>query len=207
MTLGRSAKALNHTVMNLASSLIQHEHITTTPAKAELAAKYVENLINKTKKYQSQDSPAAIKEWTHLLHGQIYNPEITIPKLLNVSSQRYGSRSRGFTRELKLENRFGDNAPQVILELVGNGDREMKLWITAKTIARLQLQNLQIDELSQKNWNDSININGEDKFNEVLEICKKELFKDDNLNLKPRMKSNTNGFNKQFTNFEFVKRE
>lgn len=207
MTLGRTAKALNHTIMNLASSLIQHEHVITTPAKAELASKYVENLINKTKKYQSQDSPAVMKEWRHLLHGKIYNPEITIPKLLNEISQRYSTRERGFTRELKLENRFGDNAPQVILELIGNGDREMKLWITAKTVARLQLQNLELDDLSKKNMLDSIKINGEEKFNEVVEICKKELFNDNDLELKPRMKSNVNGFNKQFTNFEFVKRD
>lgn len=206
MTLGRSAKALNHTVMNLASSLIQHEHIITTPAKAELAAKYVENLINKTKRY-SKESPEALKEWRHLLHGQVYNPATTIPKLLGTISERYADRARGFTRELKIENRFGDNAPQVILELVGNGDREMKLWITAKTVARLELQGLELDELSAKNMNDCVRINGEDKFREVVETCKENLFEGNDMALKPRMKSNENGFNKQFKNFEFVKRD
>lgn len=209
MTLGRSSKALGHTVKNLASSLIQYENIITTPAKADLAAGYVQNLITKTIKHSK--SPESLKEWRHLLHGQLYNPEITIPKLIDVLAPRYqgttGPNASGVTRELKIENRFGDNAPQVILEMVGNADREMKLWINAKTIARLELQGLEIDPLSKKNMEDCIRTCGEAKWLEIVQTCKDELFNDHDMELKPRMKKFTNGFNKQFTNFEFVKRE
>ncbi|GMM28292.1 mitochondrial 54S ribosomal protein YmL8 [Martiniozyma asiatica (nom. inval.)] len=203
MTLGRSAKKVNHLVKNLASSLIQHEHIITTPAKAKLTAAYVENLIVKTKKQED------IKQWTHVLHGKIFNPETNIPKLLKTYSQRYANRTHGFTRALKIENRFGDNAPQVILEMVDNESREMKFWITAKIVARLELQGEPIDNLTQKNIDDVIRFkeNGKESFKDLVELCKKEFFQNESdLQGKSRMKNNTNGFNKQFYNFEMVSR-
>lgn len=206
MTLGRNAKQVKHTIRNLVSSLIQYEHVTTTPAKAKLTANYIENLITKSKKHSSR--PEALKEWKSLLYGKLYNQDITVAKVTNEFIQRYANRSSGFTRMLKLEPRFGDNAPQVALEMVDNGDRELMFWYVAKIVARLELQGLEVDSLTQKNIEKVISYkeNGESKFKETVQICKDNFFKDDDLESKPRFKSNTNGFNKQFTNFEVVPR-
>lgn len=208
MTLGRNAKQVKHTVRNLVSSLIQYEHITTTPAKAKLTANYVENLILKSKKHSTK--PEALKEWRHLLHGKLYNQDITVDKMTTEFLERYANRASGFTRMLKLEPRFGDNAPQVALEMVDNGDRELMFWYVAKIVARLELQGLEADPLTKKNMEKVISskADGEQKFKETVQICKDNFFKDDeNLELKPRFKNHTNGFNKQFTNFEIVPRE
>ena len=208
MTLGRNAKQVKHTVRNLVSSLIQYEHITTTPAKAKLTANYVENLIIKSKKHSTR--PEALKEWKHLLYGRLYNQDITIDKMTSEFMERYANRASGFTRMLKLEPRFGDNAPQVALEMVDNTDREMMFWYVAKIVARLELQGLEADPLTKKNMEKVISSkeNGQEKFREIVQICKDNFFEDEaDLELKPRFKNHTNGFNKQTTNFEFVQRD
>lgn len=209
MTLGRNSKQLKHTIRNLVSSLIQYEHITTTPAKAKLTSNYIENLILKSKVNCANKEKA--KEWKHLLYGKLYNQDITINKLTNEFLKRYANRKSGFTRTIKLEPRFGDNAPQVALELVDNGNRELMFWYIAKVVARLELQGLKIDPLTKKNVAKIISEkeNGETKFKETVQICKDNFFNDENnnLDLKPRFKSFSNGFNKQTTNFEFVPRE
>lgn len=212
MTLGRNSKQLKHTIRNLVSSLVMHEHVTTTPAKAKIAANYIENLILKSKKHQSSEKASA--EWRHLLYGKLYNQDITVDKVITEFVQRYQNRSSGFTRQLKLEPRFGDNAPQVALEMVDNESREMAFWYLAKTVARLELQGLALDPLTKKNVDKLTvgKVNGPEKFREVVQICKDNFFNDEDAKheletSKPRFKSNTNGFNRQTTNFEFVPRE
>lgn len=209
MTLGRNSKQLKHTIRNLVSSLIQHEHVITTPAKAKLTANYVENLILKSKKH-AEKSEEALKEWRHLLHGKLYNQEGTVDKMVNEFVERYQHRPSGFTRQLKLENRFGDNAPQVALEMVDNEHRELMFWYVAKIVARLELQGLEPDVLTKKNIEKVVKYkkNGSKKFQETVTICKENFFKDEeNLELKPRIKNNSNGFNKQTKNFEIMPRE
>lgn len=209
MTLGRNSKQLKHTIRNLVSSLIQHEHVITTPAKAKITANYVENLILKSKKHAAAGDDA-LKGWRHLLYGKLYNQEATVDKTITEFVERYQNRSSGFTRQLKLENRFGDNAPQVALEMVDNEERELLFWYIAKVVARLELQGLEPDVLTKKNIEKVTKYkkDGAEKFREVVAICKDNFFKDEeNLQLQPRFKTNTNGFNKQTKNFEVVPRE
>lgn len=209
MTLGRNAKQLKHTIRNLVSSLIQHEHVITTPAKAKITSNYVENLILKSKKH-AEKGEDALKDWRHLLHGKLYNQDSTVDKMIEEFVTRYQHRSNGFTRQLKLENRFGDNAPQVALEMVDNESRELMFWYIAKVVARLELQGLEPDVLTLKNVEkvSKYKKDGSKKFRETVAICKENFFKDEeNLELKPRFKTNTNGFNKQTKNFAVVPRE
>ncbi|GAV30014.1 hypothetical protein PMKS-003520 [Pichia membranifaciens] len=89
-------------------------------------------------------------------------------------------------------------------------EREMMLWYVAKIVARLELQGLEADPLTKKNMEKVISSkeNGQEKFREIVQICKDKFFEDEaDLELKPRFKSHTNGFNKQTTNFEFVPRD
>jgi ribosomal protein L17 len=210
MTLGRNPKQLKHTVRNLVSSLIQYEHIITTPAKAKLTASYVENLITKSKNHALSEREDALKEWKHLLYGKLYNQDITVDKMTTEFIVRYANRSNGYTRMLKLEPRYGDNAPQVVLEMVDNESREMLFWYIAKVVARLELQGLEIDPLTQKNIDKvtSYKTDGVEKFRQTVQICKDQFFEnDESLESKPRFKNYSNGFNKQTKNFEVVPRE
>lgn len=205
MPLGRSSRHLGLTMRNLVSSLIEHENVTTTMAKAKLLQNLAENLINKTKR--SQLSAPDLKS---KLYGELYNQDRTVPKLMGELKDRYQDRQSGYTRILKLEPRFGDNAPQAMVELVDNGEHEMKFWLTAKVVARLELQGEELDKLTQKNVDGLLKHrkNGSEEFRELVELCKKEFFKDEEqLKLKPRMKNQTNGFRNAFKNYEVVPRE
>lgn len=130
-------------------------------------------------------------------HGQI------LPKLFGELKDRYANRAGGFTRVLRLEPRLGDNAPQSIVELV-DGGREMKFWLTARIVARLEQQGLEIDELTKFNVQQLIKLrhNGEEEFRTLVERMKVEFYQNiesfnDNLpskNLKaptePQLKKN-----------------
>jgi len=205
MPLGRSAKMLHHTMRNLVSSLIENESVKTTFAKAQKAQGMMENLILKTKRTKLPPN-----QFKTELYGILYNQDRTVPKLMNELKERYSDRNSGFTRILKLEPRIGDNSPQVILELVDNGKREMKFWYIAKVVARLELQDVPLDPLTEKNVKDLLlyRKNGEEEFRNTVEICKQEFFKDDDsLDTLPRMKNYTNGFHRAFRNFDLVSRD
>jgi hypothetical protein len=90
---------------------------------------------------------------------------------------RYEGRYRGFTRVLKLEPRLSDNAPQSILELV-DGQREMKFWLLARVVARLEQQNLPVDSVTKANVEKLLKFKpeGELKFRQVVDRVKAEFY-------------------------------
>ncbi|ODV85679.1 hypothetical protein CANARDRAFT_27782 [[Candida] arabinofermentans NRRL YB-2248] len=216
MTLGRSAKALRHTMRNLASSLIQYESVTTTFAKAKMVQGLVENLITKTKNADLKSSEVE-KLLKIKLVGELYNQDITVPKMMNELRDRYSKRQGGYTRIIKLEPRIGDNAPQAIVELVDSSSREMKFWYIARVVARLELQGLPLDQLTKKNVESLLHhrVDGAKKFRDAVELSKKRWYMNENgkvikerLENLPRMKNDTtkSGFHKEFTNYTVVPR-
>jgi hypothetical protein len=58
-----------------------------------------------------------------------------MPKLFDTLASRYRDRPGGYTRLHKLPPRYGDMAPQAILELV-DGKRDMLFSMTARNVAR-----------------------------------------------------------------------
>ena len=95
---------------NLAISVIIHEKIKTTNAKAHDIQPFVEHLIHIAK---TKTGLGAIREFDSLL-----NHEDSSRKLIEVLKERYKEKTSGFTRITKLGNRKGDNAPLVQLELI-----------------------------------------------------------------------------------------
>jgi large subunit ribosomal protein L17 len=95
---------------NLAMSVIIHEKIKTTTAKAKAVQPFIERLISIGKKKEKRE---AIRQISSLLQH-----ENSSRKILEVLVEKYQDRDSGFTRITKLGYRNGDNAPVVQLELV-----------------------------------------------------------------------------------------
>tara|TARA_B100001123_G_C15220629_1_gene991092 strand:- start:41 stop:472 length:432 start_codon:yes stop_codon:yes gene_type:complete len=116
-----SQKKLNRTsshrkalLVNLSNALLKHEQITTTLPKAKELRPFVEKIITLGKK---QDLYAKRKV-NSLIHD-----DKNLDKLFKVFAERYKDRKGGYTRIIKLGNRFGDNAETAVIELV---DRDIE---------------------------------------------------------------------------------
>ncbi|MDP3964157.1 MAG: 50S ribosomal protein L17 [bacterium] len=94
---------------NLAVSLIQHERITTTVAKAKWLRPFVERLVTKGK---------AQNLATRRLLLQRLNNKSAVRKLVNDLANRFKARQGGYLRITKSGSRKGDGAEQAIIEFV-----------------------------------------------------------------------------------------
>ncbi len=108
--LGTDRDHKNALMKNLAISVIIHEKIKTTGAKAKDIQPFVERLISIAK---TRPEITAIRQFDSLL-----NHEDSSKKLIEVLKERYKEKDSGFTRITKIGNRKGDNAPLVQLELI-----------------------------------------------------------------------------------------
>ena len=95
--------------MNMSNALIKHEQITTTLAKAKELKRFVEKVITLGKK----GDLLSRRKTVSILQDQKMSK-----KVFDVLADRYKSRSGGYTRIIKLGNRFGDNAPIAVIEFV-----------------------------------------------------------------------------------------
>ena len=95
--------------MNLSNALIKHEQITTTLPKAKELKRFVEKIITLGKKGNLQSRRKAIS---------ILQDQAMTKKTFDILADRYKDRSGGYTRVVKLGNRFGDNSPMAVIEFV-----------------------------------------------------------------------------------------
>ena len=95
--------------MNMSNALIKHEQITTTLAKAKELRRFVEKIITLGKKGDLLSRRKALS---------ILQDQKMSKKVFAVFAERYKSRAGGYTRIIKLGNRYGDNAPTAVIEFV-----------------------------------------------------------------------------------------
>jgi large subunit ribosomal protein L17 len=107
--LGKDPAHQRLMLANLAASLFEIGHVTTTETKAKALRPYAEHLITKAKRGGIHDRRQVVatihdKTATHRLFSEI--------------APRFSSRQGGYLRILKLGPRPGDNAPMARIELV-----------------------------------------------------------------------------------------
>ena len=100
--------------MNLSNALIKHEQITTTLPKAKALRPFVEKLLTMGKKADLLSRRKIIS---------VIQDKSLSKKIIEVLAPRYKERKGGYTRIIKLGNRFGDNAPTAVIEFV---DRDIE---------------------------------------------------------------------------------
>ena len=108
--LGRTNKHRKSMLANLTRDVINNERIETT----ETRAKEVRVLVDKMISYGKDGSLVSRRKALAFLH----NDAKTVSKVFDDLAKRYANRNGGYTRILKLTERRGDDALQVILELV-----------------------------------------------------------------------------------------
>lgn len=170
---------------NLCANLIRHEHIITGRAKAKRAQAKIEQFLGKAL-YQNnelagQPLTKRLEQVRALDFLQVPDRQEVGTKVLEDLSKRFVNRTHGFTRIIKLERRLSDDKAEMsLLELV-DSDLEIKFWYTAKIVARLELQGLPVDELTQHNVRKltQLRVNGEERFREAVEEAKTTFFKND----------------------------
>jgi len=111
-TLGRKPDHRQHMMRNMVTSFLQNEKITTTVTRAKELRKLAERMITLGKRGDLHARRQAMRV--------IRDPQV-VARLFEMIAPRYAERPGGYTRILRIDNRLGDNAPMVIIELVEEG--------------------------------------------------------------------------------------
>lgn len=140
--LGRSSAHRQALLKNLVTSLVKHEQISTTYAKAKEAQRVAEKLITLAKKNTAASRTKAL--------GILFEPHKHMEKVFGELAKRYENRPGGYTRVLPCEPLKNDQAASAILSLV-DGPRDMRFKMTAKALLRQQSENLPMNEITATN--------------------------------------------------------
>jgi large subunit ribosomal protein L17 len=117
--LGRTSAHRIALLRNLVTSLLDHERIETTDAKAKELRRIADRMITLGKRGDLHARRQALRV--------VQSRDVT-SKLFSTLADRYRERPGGYTRVLKLRTRVGDAAPVSMVELV---DREMSAKATS----------------------------------------------------------------------------
>jgi large subunit ribosomal protein L17 len=112
--LSRTKAHRDALLANLGSQLIVNKRIVTTLAKAKSLRIYIEPLITKTRKGESQEQIMH----QHRVVFSYLKDKNAVKELFTVVAPKVASRPGGYTRIIKLGTRVGDNAELALIELV-----------------------------------------------------------------------------------------
>ena len=94
---------------NMSASLIKHEQITTTVAKAKELRPYIEKLVTLAKRGGLANR--------RLAQSRLLD-ETQLKKLFDILAERYKDRNGGYTRVIKAGIRASDAASMAVIEFV-----------------------------------------------------------------------------------------
>jgi large subunit ribosomal protein L17 len=107
--LGRTSAHRRAMLRNMVTSLLEHERIETTDAKAKELRRVAERMITLGKRGGLHARRQALR---------VVRSREVAAKLFEELAERYRERPGGYTRVLKLRTRVGDAAPLSMIELV-----------------------------------------------------------------------------------------
>jgi len=127
--LGRNSTHRKAMFRNMVTSLIEHERITTTEAKAKELRRFTEktisvslrlgDLLTKPREERTREEQARYVHALRMASRMIQTREV-LHKLFGDIAPKLQGRPGGFTRIIKIGRRRGDAAPMVMIELVSN---------------------------------------------------------------------------------------
>ncbi len=107
--LKRTTSQRRALLRGLVKSLLEHEQIETTAAKAKATRPLAEKMITLGKRGDLHSRRQV---------SSFVNDDAVVRKVFDVLAERYADRPGGYTRVLKKGPRRGDGSPMVIIELV-----------------------------------------------------------------------------------------
>jgi len=111
--LNRSSAHRKALLRNLVTSLLEHEHVRTTDAKAKELRRVADRMITLGKRGSLHARRQAL---SYIRSRRV------VAKLFDEVANRFRERPGGYTRTVKLGHRHGDAAPMSIIELTDRGD-------------------------------------------------------------------------------------
>jgi large subunit ribosomal protein L17 len=111
--LNRTAAHRKALFRNLVTSLIEHEHVRTTDAKAKELRRIADRVITLGKRgtlHARRQALAYVRSQT------------AVTKLFDEVAARFRERPGGYTRVVKLGHRHGDAASMSVIELTDRGE-------------------------------------------------------------------------------------
>ena len=108
--LGRETRIRRSILAGLTKDVINHGYVVTTDARAKEVRKFVDKMIT----YGKDGSLVARRKALAFLH----NDKDTVNKVFTELAPKYANRNGGYTRLIKLNERRGDDAMQIRIELV-----------------------------------------------------------------------------------------
>ena len=108
--LSRESRHRRSILANITRDCIMNESVVTTEARAKEVRKFVDKMITYGKRGTLVSRRKAL--------AFLYNDSDVVNKVFNELAKRYETRNGGYTRIIKLNERHGDDALQVRLELV-----------------------------------------------------------------------------------------
>ena len=108
--LSRETRHRRSILANITRDVIMNEAVVTTEARAKEVRKFVDRMITYGKRGTLVSRRKAL--------AFLYNDSDVVNKVFNELAKRYETRNGGYTRIIKLNERHGDDALQVRLELV-----------------------------------------------------------------------------------------
>jgi large subunit ribosomal protein L17 len=112
--LGRTSEHRIALFANMMAALIKHEQIVTTLPKAKELRPVMEKVVTLAKRGDLHARRQAVSKVRDVA---------MVKKLFEVIGPRYKDRNGGYTRIMKAGFRYGDNAPQAVIEFV---DRDVE---------------------------------------------------------------------------------
>ena len=112
--LSRTTEHRQAMMRNLVTSLLEHERVETTRAKAKELRRWAEQIITLAKRgdlHARRQSLALVRS------------KKVVAKLFGELRERYLERPGGYTRIIPLGLRLGDGAPLSVIEMVGRPEK------------------------------------------------------------------------------------
>ena len=108
--LGRESRKRRSILAGLTKTVILNESVVTTEARAKEVRKFVDKMITYGKRGTLVSRRKAL--------AFVHNDNEVVSKVFDDLAKRYATREGGYTRIIKLNERVGDDALEVKLELV-----------------------------------------------------------------------------------------